>query len=105
MVVTATCSHLASLRVACYAYHQNCLLQSLVMGHTIGTDRSYVMLTVYILSIQCHRGRSLDAFFDGIQSDPVKLAVVGCGCSIATEPVAEISHQWNISQVASVIVN
>ena len=29
----------------------------------------------------------------------MKLAVVGCGCSIATEPVAEISHQWNISQV------
>ena len=51
------------------------------------------------ISLQCHRGRSLDAFFDGIQSDPVKLAVVGCGCSIATEPVAEISHQWNISQV------
>ena len=48
---------------------------------------------------QCNRGRSLDAFFDGIQSDPVKLAVVGCGCSPATEPVAEISHQWNISQV------
>ena len=30
---------------------------------------------------------------------PTKLAIVGCGCSVATEPVAEISHQWNISQV------
>ena len=29
----------------------------------------------------------------------MKLAVVGCGCSTATEPVAEISYQWNISQV------
>ena len=28
-----------------------------------------------------------------------KIAVVGCGCSPATEPVAEISHHWNISQV------
>ena len=49
--------------------------------------------------VQCHRGKSLDTFFEGIRSDPVKLAVVGCGCSVATEPVAEISHRWNISQV------
>ena len=42
---------------------------------------------------------SLDTFFNGVLSDPVKLAVAGCGCSVATEPVAEISYQWNISQV------
>ena len=52
------------------------------------------------LNMQCHRGRSLDTFFEGILSDPPKkLAVIGCGCSVATEPVAEISHQWNISHV------
>ena len=51
------------------------------------------------VSFQCHRGKSLDAFFEGIQSTPVRLAVVGCGCSVATEPVAEISYRWNISQV------
>lgn len=50
--------------------------------------------------MQCHRGVSLDTFFNGILSEPVKLAVAGCGCSVATEPVAEISPQWNISQVA-----
>ena len=49
--------------------------------------------------MQCHHVKALDEFFKGIQSEPVKIAVVGCGCSIATEPVAEISHQWNISQV------
>ena len=49
--------------------------------------------------MQCLRSESLDQFFNGIQSQPVKLAVVGCGCSVATEPVAEISHRWNISQV------
>ena len=54
--------------------------------------------------VQCHRGRSLDTFFEGIQSDPVKLAVIGCGCSVATEPVAEISHRWNISQVSDISV-
>ena len=48
--------------------------------------------------------RSLDEFFKGIQSGPVKLAVVGCGCSVATEPVAEISHQWNISHVGTIIL-
>ena len=52
-----------------------------------------------IILSQCHRGKSLDTFFEGIRSDPIKLAVVGCGCSVATEPVAEISHTWNISQV------
>ena len=41
----------------------------------------------------------MDAFFNDVQSLPVKLAVIGCGCSVATEPVAEISHRWNISQV------
>lgn len=29
----------------------------------------------------------------------MKIALIGCGCSVATEPVAEISHHWNISQV------
>ena len=53
------------------------------------------------ISIQCNRGKSLDAFFDDVllQPDPVKIALIGCGCSVATEPVAEISHKWNISQV------
>ena len=55
--------------------------------------------------MQCHRGRSLDAFFDGIFAEtPKKLALIGCGCSVATEPVAEISHQWNISHVRSTIL-
>ena len=49
--------------------------------------------------MQCSRSTSLDVFFQEIQSQQVKVAVLGCGCSVATEPVAEISHQWNISQV------
>ena len=47
--------------------------------------------------MQHHRGRSLDAISEGIQLDPEKLAVVCCGCSLATEPDAKISDQWNIS--------
>ena len=52
--------------------------------------------------MQCNRRQSLDAFFDDfLQSGPVNIALVGCGCSVATEPVAEISHRWNISQVCA----
>ena len=39
--------------------------------------------------LQCKHIRSLDKFFDVIQMDPVEVAVI---CSVATEPVAEISH-------------
>ena len=48
----------------------------------------------------CSRTKSLDAFFSEIQASSLpKIAIIGCGCSPATEPVAEISHYWNISQV------
>ena len=59
-------------------------------------------LVRFVLNLmQCSRGKSLDAFFDDIllQPDSVKITLIGCGCSVATEPVAEISHKWNISQV------
>ena len=49
--------------------------------------------------LQCQHIRSLDDFFLDIQMDPVEIAVIGCGCTVATEPVAEISHRWNIPQV------
>ena len=29
----------------------------------------------------------------------VKLMVIGPGCSVAAEPIAEASHYWNIIQV------
>ena len=43
---------------------------------------------------------SLKAFFSQILREPTKLAVIGSGCSPATEPTAEISHFYNISQVS-----
>ena len=68
---------------------------------------STCILTDFALSIQCNRGRSLDAFFDDVvlQPDSVKIGLIGCGCSVATEPVAEISHKWNISQVPFIVTN
>ena len=57
---------------------------------------------------QCDRTASLDAFFASVVYDEDstrdKIAILGCGCSVATEPVAEISHRWNISQVSNAIL-
>jgi len=43
---------------------------------------------------------SINSFGHMISTGPPKLAVLGCGCSIATEAVAEISHIWNITHVS-----
>ena len=32
-------------------------------------------------------------------SSPTKHAVIGAGCSVASEPTAEVSHYYNITQV------
>ena len=62
-------------------------------------ERSNVLLNIDLIQ-QCIRTDSLDAFFKDTQLSAVtKIAVIGCGCSTATEPVAEISHYWNITQV------
>ena len=51
--------------------------------------------------MQCNRTRSLDLFFATVpQATPPVLGLLGCGCSVASEPVAEIIHYWNISQVS-----
>ena len=49
--------------------------------------------------LQCNRTVALDAFFKQIVQDPVKISWIGSGCSVATEPTAEISHYYNITQV------
>ena len=51
--------------------------------------------------MQCNRTHSLNAFFGEMRREhPLQyVAVVGCGCSIATEPVAEVSHYYNIPMV------
>ena len=50
--------------------------------------------------LQCSQTDSLDVFFEDILStSKTQIALLGCGCSVATLPVAEISHYWNISQV------
>ena len=50
--------------------------------------------------IQCARTPSLDRFFTEItDTPPNKVFLLGCGCSIATVPVGQISHFWEIIHV------
>ena len=49
--------------------------------------------------MQCSRDSSLKSFLRQITTGVNKVALLGCGCSSATEPVAEISGFWNITHV------
>ena len=49
--------------------------------------------------MQCNRTISLDAFFSHILYDETRIALLGSGCSVATEAEAEISHYYNLTQV------
>ena len=60
---------------------------------------TFLKITLNTL-LQCRSTDALDVFFEDVQvSDVTKIAVIGCGCSVATVPVAQVSHYWNISQV------
>ena len=41
----------------------------------------------------------MDAFYNQVLSAPGKIALIGSGCSVATEPTAENSHYYNITHV------
>ncbi|CAI8012114.1 Gamma-aminobutyric acid type B receptor subunit 1 [Geodia barretti] len=51
---------------------------------------------------QCNRSMALESLFKQLSSEHVKLGLVGSGCSVATEPTAEISQFFNIPQVSCV---
>ena len=60
---------------------------------------------INIILLQCSRTESLDVFFNEVQASSVpRIAIIGSGYSTA-EPVAEISHYWNISQVVFVFAH
>lgn len=60
------------------------------------------MLYVYF-QLQCDRSVALDEFLKSVSVGSDKIALFGCGCSIATEAVAEISSFWNITHVSFII--
>ena len=55
--------------------------------------------STYIL--QCSRIESQRVFLQQVMTGEDKVAVIGCGCSLATESVAQISRFWNITQVCT----
>lgn len=52
-----------------------------------------------MFAMQCNHQQALDQFIKQTSEPPVKIAVIGGGCSLATEPTAGISHYWQIPQV------
>ena len=51
---------------------------------------------------QCNRTAALDGLFKQLFQPPQeKVALIGSGCSVATEATAEISHYYNITHVSS----
>lgn len=52
-------------------------------------------------SIQCDRVLALDTFLNEVQEEgrTQYVAVLGAGCSIATEPVADIVQNFNMPMV------
>ena len=50
--------------------------------------------------MQCDKKAALDGLFTQLFQPPQeKVALIGSGCSVATEATAEISHYFNITQV------
>ena len=45
----------------------------------------------------------MNALFNQIIPGPVKIAVIGSGCSVATEATADISHYFNITHVRNIL--
>uniref|UniRef100_A0A1X7U3G5 DNA (cytosine-5-)-methyltransferase n=1 Tax=Amphimedon queenslandica TaxID=400682 RepID=A0A1X7U3G5_AMPQE len=62
--------------------------------------QNYTLNYTHILDSKCDRTTSLDNFFQLINNDTTYVSLIGCGCSPATIPVAEISHYWNIPHLA-----
>ena len=61
---------------------------------------------MYFLCMQCHRPYAIRALFKQVpEAEPKRIALIGGGCSLATEPTAEISPHFNIMQVAKKLLS
>ena len=50
--------------------------------------------------MQCDRSKSLSSFFDMVNGvPPYPLTLLGMGCAVATEPVAELNSNWRLPMV------
>ena len=59
-----------------------------------------------LVFLQCDRTTALDVLFRQLLAEDVpRVGVVGCGCSVATEPTAEVSHYYNVTHVRTLVQN
>ena len=56
-------------------------------------------LLSHIMHAQCNRTIAFNALFNQMLLEPTKVALIGSGCSVATEPTAEVSQFYNVTQV------
>ena len=53
---------------------------------------------------QCHRPQAIRALFNQVPySEPKRIALIGGGCSVASEPIAEVSQYFKLLQVCSIV--
>ena len=62
-------------------------------------QRNFKLQPCSTLPLQCLRYQSQRTLFKQLRENRTKIAVIGSGCTLATEPAADISHFWNIPQV------
>ena len=56
--------------------------------------------------LQCEASASIRGFFDLITDESApKIMLIGSDCSVSSEPIAEISHHWNLVQVCFIYAN
>ena len=58
------------------------------------------MYLVFTFMIQCDRTTALQAVHTELLQPPTKIGIIGSGCSVATEPSAEVSRYYNLTQVS-----
>jgi gamma-aminobutyric acid type B receptor len=56
-------------------------------------------LSYELQELECSTEGALDAFFKGVFSRDSILAFLGSACPKAVEPIAELVHRWNISEI------
>ena len=54
--------------------------------------------------IQCDRTTALQAVHTELLQPPTKIGIIGSGCSVATEPSAEVSRYYNLTQVSGIMI-
>ena len=50
--------------------------------------------------IQCERTTALQELHTELLQPPTKIGIIGSGCSVSTEPTAEVSRYYNLTQVS-----